>query len=88
VKEAVARATSRHEDQKALIPISRETVQTAEDAREIAMKRIDSLSADRERNASARGEADAKAQSARSLQSRATNLSAYDQRQRCMDIAW
>jgi hypothetical protein len=74
MKEAVARATSRHENQKTLISISRETVQTAEDACEIAMKRIDSLRDDRERNASERGEADAKAQSARSLQSRATSL--------------
>jgi outer membrane protein OmpA-like peptidoglycan-associated protein len=71
MKEADAQASSRHEDQKALISISRETVQTAEDAREIAMKRIDSLRADRERNASARGEADAKAQSARDSQGRA-----------------
>jgi hypothetical protein len=88
MKEVDARATSRHEDQKALISISWETVQTAEDARAIAMKRLDSLRAERERNASARGEADAKAQSARSLQSRASNLSGYDQRQRCMHIAW
>ena len=71
MKEADAQASSRHQDQKALISISRETVQTAEDAREIAMKRIDSLRADRERNASARGEADAKAQSARDSQGRA-----------------
>jgi outer membrane protein OmpA-like peptidoglycan-associated protein len=71
MKQADAQASSRHQDQKALISISRETVQTAEDAREIAMKRIDSLRADRERNASARSEADAKAQSARDSQGRA-----------------
>jgi hypothetical protein len=88
MKEADARASGVHEYQKALISISRETVQTAKDAREIAMKRIDSLRAYRERNPSARGEADAKAQCARSLQARATNLSGYDLRQLCMDIAW
>src|ERR1700693_5805550 len=38
MKQADAQASSRHQDQKALISISRETVQTAEDAREIAMK--------------------------------------------------
>ncbi len=71
MKQADGLAISRHEDRKSLISISRETVQTAEDAREISMKRIDSMRADNERNAAVRGEADAKAQSARDSQGRA-----------------
>lgn len=62
MKEADTLATTRHENKKSLISISRETVQTAEDAREIAMKRIESDRADHERSASAGREADAKAQ--------------------------
>jgi outer membrane protein OmpA-like peptidoglycan-associated protein len=64
MKEADALATSRHEDKKSLISVSRETVQTAEDAREIAMKRIDSDRAEHERNAAARREANANAATA------------------------
>ncbi len=64
MKEADALATSRHEDKKSLISVSRETVQTAEDAREIAMKRIDSDRAEHERNASAGREANANAAAA------------------------
>jgi outer membrane protein OmpA-like peptidoglycan-associated protein len=59
MKEADELAINRHENRKSLIAISRETVQTAEDAREIAMKRIESDRADYERNASAAREADA-----------------------------
>ena len=51
MREADALATSRHEDKKALISVSRETVQTAEDAREIATKRIADDRAENERNA-------------------------------------
>jgi outer membrane protein OmpA-like peptidoglycan-associated protein len=64
MKEADALATSRHDDKKSLISVSRETVQTAEDAREIAMKRIDSDRAERERDASAGREANANAATA------------------------
>ena len=64
MKEADALATSRHEDKKSLISVSRETVQTAEDAREIATKRIDSDRAEHERNASAGREANANAAAA------------------------
>jgi outer membrane protein OmpA-like peptidoglycan-associated protein len=64
MKEADALATSRHESKKSLISISRETVQTAEDAREIAMKRIDSDRAELERNAAAGREANANAATA------------------------
>jgi outer membrane protein OmpA-like peptidoglycan-associated protein len=59
MKEADGLAVGRHENRKSLISISRETVQTAEDAREIAMKRIESDRADYERSASAGREADA-----------------------------
>jgi outer membrane protein OmpA-like peptidoglycan-associated protein len=62
--EADALATNHHENKKALISISRETVQTAEDAREIAAKRIASDRAEYERNASAGREANANAAAA------------------------
>jgi outer membrane protein OmpA-like peptidoglycan-associated protein len=70
MNEADAIATTRHEDKKALISISRETVQTAEDSREIAMKRIDSDRAEYERNASAGREADANSKADRESQRR------------------
>ena len=41
MNEADAMASERHENRKSLIAISRETVQTAEDAREISVKHID-----------------------------------------------
>ncbi|HKN74352.1 MAG TPA: OmpA family protein [Candidatus Acidoferrum sp.] len=70
MKEADALATSRHEDKKALISVSRQTVQTAEDAREIAAKRIASDRADNERNASAGREANANAATADAVSAR------------------
>ena len=70
MKEADGLAITRHENRKSLISISRETVQTAEDAREIAMKRIDSDRADYERSASAGREADANAHANRESQRR------------------
>ena len=51
-----AQATAKHQDRKALISLSREVVQTAEDAREIAVKHIDSERADAERRAGNRRE--------------------------------
>ena len=44
-------ATVKHEDKKALIATSREVVETAEDAREIAVKHIDEERAEHERRA-------------------------------------
>ena len=41
MNEADAIATGKHENKKSLISLSREVVQTAEDAREIAVKNID-----------------------------------------------
>ncbi|HMD38347.1 MAG TPA: OmpA family protein [Candidatus Acidoferrum sp.] len=70
MKEADALATSRHENKKALISISRETVQTAEDAREVATKRIASDRAEYERNASAGREASANAATADAVRDR------------------
>jgi outer membrane protein OmpA-like peptidoglycan-associated protein len=52
-------ATSKHENKKSLISLSRETVQTSEDAREIAVKRIDEERAESERAAGAGREANA-----------------------------
>ena len=60
MNEADAVATTKHENRKSLIALSREAVQTAEDAREIAVKHIDEERAEAERNAGADREADAK----------------------------
>jgi outer membrane protein OmpA-like peptidoglycan-associated protein len=70
MKEADDLATSRHGDKKTLISVSRQTVQTAEDAREIAMKRIESDRAEHERNASAGREANANAATADAVRDR------------------
>jgi outer membrane protein OmpA-like peptidoglycan-associated protein len=70
MKEADALATSRHGDKKTLISVSRQTVQTAEDAREIAAKRIAADRADNERNASAGREANANAATADAVSAR------------------
>ena len=70
MREADALATSRHEDKKTLISVSRQTVQTAEDAREIAAKRIASDRADNERKASAGREANANATAADAVSAR------------------
>jgi outer membrane protein OmpA-like peptidoglycan-associated protein len=70
MKEADDLATSRRGDKKTLISVSRQTVQTAEDAREIAMKRIESDRAEHERNASAGREANANAATADAVRDR------------------
>ena len=62
MKETDVLATNAHRNNKSLIALSRQTVQTAEDAREIAMKRIESERADFERSESAAREGDAKNQ--------------------------
>jgi outer membrane protein OmpA-like peptidoglycan-associated protein len=61
MSQADAIATSRHEDKKSLISLSREVVQTAEDAREISVKQIDEERAAAERTAGANREAEDKA---------------------------
>jgi outer membrane protein OmpA-like peptidoglycan-associated protein len=70
MREADALATSHHGDKKTLISVSRQAVQTAEDAREIAAKRIASDRAENERNASAGREADANATAADAVSAR------------------
>ncbi|GAC1638004.1 MAG: hypothetical protein NVS9B14_18250 [Candidatus Acidiferrum sp.] len=58
--EADALATGRHGNKKSLIALSRETVQTAEDAREIAVKHIDEERLESERRAGTNREMAAK----------------------------
>jgi outer membrane protein OmpA-like peptidoglycan-associated protein len=72
MKEADALAITKHENRKSLIAISRETVQTAEDAREIAMKHRESERAEHERNASATREANANANASHESELRAS----------------
>lgn len=55
-------ATNRHPDKKALIASARETVQTAEDARAIAVKKIDEARLAEEREASANAQAKSQGQ--------------------------
>jgi len=61
MREADAFASGRHENKKSLISMSREVVQTAEDAREISVKHIDEERTEAERRAGASREADARA---------------------------
>jgi hypothetical protein len=70
MKEADALATRKHIDKKALISVSREVVQTAEDATEIAMKRMEADRIDAENRAAAARESSAKAQSQQDMQAR------------------
>ena len=53
MNEADALASEKHDDRKSLISLSREVVQTAEDAREITVKHIDEERAQMERNSAA-----------------------------------
>jgi outer membrane protein OmpA-like peptidoglycan-associated protein len=57
MNEADALASGKHENKKSLSALSREVVQTAEDAREIAVKHIDEERAESERTAGAGREA-------------------------------
>jgi outer membrane protein OmpA-like peptidoglycan-associated protein len=57
MNEADALATGKHENKKSLSALSREVVQTAEDAREIAMKHIDEERTEAERRAGSHREA-------------------------------
>jgi hypothetical protein len=62
MNNADADATSKHIDRKPLIAVSREAVQTAEDAREIAVKKIDEERRRGERQASSDAQARSQAQ--------------------------
>src|ERR1700730_6409303 len=57
MKQADDLATRKHADKKSLVSTSRQVVQTAEDAREIAMKNIETARLDDERGAAADREA-------------------------------
>jgi len=84
MNEADALATGKHENKKSLISLSREVVQTAEDAREIAVKHIDEERAEGERSAGAGREASAKAraneESQRRINAEAVTADAVRQR--------
>jgi outer membrane protein OmpA-like peptidoglycan-associated protein len=60
MNEADALASGKHANKKSLSALSREVVQTAEDAREIAVKHIDEERAENERNAGTRRESAAR----------------------------
>jgi outer membrane protein OmpA-like peptidoglycan-associated protein len=70
MKETDELATRKHVDKKTLIATSRQAVQTAEDAREIAMKNIETARLDEERNTAAGREAEAKANANRESERR------------------
>jgi outer membrane protein OmpA-like peptidoglycan-associated protein len=55
-------ATNKHVDRKALIAVAREVVQTAEDAREITVRKIDEARLDTERQAAANAQAQTQAE--------------------------
>jgi outer membrane protein OmpA-like peptidoglycan-associated protein len=82
--EADAMATGKHKNKKSLIALSREVVQTAEDAREIAVKNIDEEDAETarrdglDREASSKNRADE--ESRRRLHAEATAADAVRQR--------
>jgi outer membrane protein OmpA-like peptidoglycan-associated protein len=74
-------ATDGHSDRKQLIATSRETVQTAEDAREIAVKRIESDRAANERLVSATAQAQSQAQADEAIRQKEKAQSATAQAQ-------
>lgn len=82
--EADAIATGKHKNKKSLIALSREVVQTAEDAREIAVKNIDEEEAERDRRDGLDREASSKdradEESRRRLHAEATTADAVRQR--------
>lgn len=70
MKRADDLATMKHIDKKSLISVSREAVQTADDAREIAVKRMDADQASSEKDAAAAQVAEATAKSAEDAKAR------------------
>lgn len=75
-------ATEQHIDKKAFISVSREAVQTAEDAREISVKRMEAERIDAEARAAADREAKAKAQTISAEADTANALRARDEAER------
>ena len=72
MNEADELASGKHENKKSLISLSREVVQTAEDAREISVKHIDEERAEGERRAGEGREASARARAEEETQRRVT----------------
>jgi len=72
MKQADDLATTKHIDKKSLISISREVVQTADDAREIAVKRIDADRVSADKDAAATQVANATEKSKEDTQARLT----------------
>jgi outer membrane protein OmpA-like peptidoglycan-associated protein len=75
-------AIAKHIDKKSLISVSREAVQTAEDAREISVKRMEAERIDAEARAAADREARAKAQTISAEADTAVALRARDEAER------
>jgi len=82
MNQADGYATSKHIDKKSLISASREAVQTAEDAREISVKRIEAERVDAEARAAADREANAKAQTISAEADTAEAVRARDEAER------
>lgn len=82
MNQADTYATAKNIDKKAFISVSREAVQTAEDAREISVKRMEAERIDNEAKASADREANAKAQAISAEADTANALRARDEAER------
>jgi outer membrane protein OmpA-like peptidoglycan-associated protein len=84
MKHADDLGTMKHIDKKAVISVSREVVQTADDAREISVKRIEADRLDAEKNAAATqlANADAKSHEAMLARMRAESATADADRRR------
>jgi len=82
MNQADGYATSKHPDKKSLISVSREAVQTSEDAREIAVKRMEAETMDDETRAAADREANARAQTISAEADTANALRARDEADR------
>ena len=75
-------ATGKHVDKKTFISVSKEATQTAEDAREISVKRMEAERIDAEASAAAAREANAKAQTIGAQADTADALRARDEAER------
>ncbi len=80
--QAEGYATENHVDKKTFISVSKEATQTAEDAREISVKRMEAERIDAEAWASAAREANAKAQTISAVADTANALRARDEADR------
>ncbi|MFI5107740.1 MAG: OmpA family protein [Terriglobales bacterium] len=82
MNQADGYATEKHIDKKTFISVSKEAVQTAEDAREISVKRMEAERIDAEARASADREANAQAQAISAQADTANALRARDEAER------